>query len=218
MTAPEPRGTVLGDGLHSAFPTPLLVKRYGDDDGLNGRLLEHIAGREANEATVGLSNVGGWHSPADLIEAHEPAIIELRDRISACIRKMVTSTRHKGPAEDQSIRIAAWANVARAGSYNAIHNHTPALFSGVYYVTTGDPAPEGSRDGLIEFVDPRPGPHGGPLPTHAFNAPLIIDPEPGMMLMFPGWLLHYVHPYRGTAPRVSVAFNLSLVPRPGAPA
>ena len=60
-------------------------------------------------------------------------------------------------------------------------------------------------------IDPRPGPHGGPLPTHAFNRPLIIDPEPGMLLMFPGWLLHYVHPYRGTTPRVSIAFNLGPI-------
>jgi len=28
--------------------------------------------------------------------------------------------------------------------------------------------------------------------------------------MFPAWLLHQVRPYRGTAARISVAFNLSL--------
>lgn len=210
----DQRGTVLPDGLHSAFPTPLLVKRYRDSAELNNRLLEHIAAREANEATRGLSNVGGWHSPPDLLEAHDPAILELRERISACTKKMLVLTRHKHPTEDQVMRISAWANVARAGAYNSVHNHTPAVFSGVYYVSTGDPAPEDSREGLIEFIDPRPGPHGGPLPTHVFHAPLLVDPEPGMLLMFPGWLLHYVHPYRGTAPRVSVAFNLRINPRP----
>lgn len=214
MTEPDQRrGTLLKDGLHSAFPTPLLVKRFGDSDGLNERLLEHIAAREANEPSMGLSNVGGWHSPTDLLESQDPAILELRRRVSAGIRTMLVMTRHKQPTGDQVMRISAWANVARAGAYNAIHNHTPAVFSGVYYVSVGDPAPEGSRDGLIEFVDPRPGPHGGPLPTHVFNAPLVVDPEPGMLLLFPGWLLHYVHPYRGTTPRVSVAFNLQL--RPG---
>lgn len=205
------RGTELADGLHSAFPTPLLVKRYGDSD-LNRQLLEYVAVRETSEPSLGMSNVGGWHSTANFLEAAEPAVRELRERISACIRKMLTLTRHKPPVSDQGLRVTAWANVARAGSYNSIHNHTPALYSGVYYVGVGEPAPEGSRDGLIEFVDPRPGPHGGPLPTHIFNAPLIIDPEPGMLVMFPGWLLHYVHPYRGTIPRVSVAFNLGLVP------
>lgn len=205
------RGTELTDGLHSAFPTPLLVKRYGDGE-LNRQLLEHVAAREADEPSLGLSNVGGWHSGTNFLEAADPAVRELRERVSACVHKMLVLTRHKPLLNDRTLRVTAWANVARAGSYNSIHNHTPALYSGVYYVSVGEPAPEGSRDGLIEFVDPRPGPHGGPLPTHAFNAPLIVDPEPGMLLMFPGWLLHYVHPYRGTLPRVSVAFNLGLAP------
>lgn len=207
------RGTELADGLHSAFPTPLLVKRYGDGE-LNRRLLEHIAEREAREPSRGLSNIGGWHSEANFLEAADPAVRELRKSVSACVLEMLDLTRHKPLPNDQSLRVTAWANVARAGSYNAIHNHTPALYSGVYYAGVGDPAPEGSRDGMIEFVDPRPGPHGGPLPTHAFNAPLMIDPEPGMLLMFPGWLLHYVHPYRGTTPRVSIAFNVRPVPEP----
>ena len=205
-----PRGTVVHDGVHAAFATPLLVKRYGDGDGLNAKLQEHILAREAKEATKGMSNVGGWHSPADLLGSSDPAILELRKRVANCIRKIVLNNRFSALALEHDMQITAWANVARDGAYNAVHNHTPAVFSGVYYVSTGEPAPEGGRDGLIEFVDPRPGPHGGTLPTHAFNAPLIVDPEPGMMLVFPGWLLHYVHPYRGSAPRISVAFNLKL--------
>lgn len=207
------RGTRLTDGLHSAFPTPLLVKRYGDSD-VNRQLVEYVAAWEAREPTLGMSNVGGWHSPGNFLEAKEPAVVELRKRINACLRKMLALTSHRAPVGDRTLRITAWANVARLGAYNAIHNHTPALYSGVYYAAVGEPAPDGGRDGLIEFVDPRPGPHGGPLPTHAFNAPLIVDPEPGMMLVFPGWLLHYVHPYRGAVPRISIAFNLRLITTP----
>jgi len=211
MTEPgRRRGTDLPDGLHSAFPTPVLVKRYGDEDDLNRQLLELVAAREATESSLGRSNVGGWHSSADLLDAREPAIIALRRRIADCVKPILLGAQHSVQAAERPMRITGWANVARDGAYNAVHNHTPAVFSGVYYVSVGDPAPEGSRDGLIEFVDPRPGPHGGPLPTHAFHAPLIVDPEPGMVLVFPGWLLHYVHPYRGRTPRVSIAFNLWL--------
>ncbi len=110
------RGTIFKDGLHSAFPTPLLVKRYDDAAELNERLMEHIAAREANEASMGLSNVGGWHSPPDLLDSHDPAILELRKRISACTHKMLVMTRHKAPTGDQTMRISAWANVARAGA------------------------------------------------------------------------------------------------------
>jgi uncharacterized protein (TIGR02466 family) len=203
------RGIALKDGMHAAFPTPLLVKRYGDD-ALNRRIVDHVASREAREASLGMSNVGGWHSPPDLLDADDPAIVELRARVAKCLQSMLANTSFSDVAADRRMRITAWANVARDGAYNAVHNHTPAVYSGVYYASIGDPPPEGSRDGLIEFVDPRPGPHGGALPTHALHAPLVIDPEPGMLVIFPGWLLHYVHPYRGATPRISIAFNLWL--------
>jgi uncharacterized protein (TIGR02466 family) len=37
-----------------------------------------------------------------------------------------------------------------------------------------------------------------------------VRPKSGRLVMFPAWLLHQVRPYRGTAQRISIAFNLSL--------
>jgi uncharacterized protein (TIGR02466 family) len=206
------RGIELGDGLHSAFPTPFLVKRFGDADGTNTQLTKVILDRAEQAPSVGMSNVKGWHSEGDLLDWPEPGIKTLRDRIETGLSYMLEQTRNPAHSLDMRAKVRAWANVARQGAYNAIHNHTPALYSGVYYVAMGDrPVDDpASRSGLIEFVDPRPGAHGGPLPTHAFNKPLILDPEPGMMLIFPSWLLHAVHPYDGMAARISVAFNLHI--------
>jgi uncharacterized protein (TIGR02466 family) len=36
-----------------------------------------------------------------------------------------------------------------------------------------------------------------------------ITPEAGTMILFPSWLVHAVMPYRGTRPRISIAFNFS---------
>jgi len=33
-----------------------------------------------------------------------------------------------------------------------------------------------------------------------------------MLVVFPGYLQHYVHAYRGTRPRVAIACNLTLSP------
>lgn len=204
------RGITLTDGVHPVFPTPLMVKRFGDADPFNSRLTSVIETREQQSPSAGMSNIKGWHSAGDLLDWPDPEIVELRRRIQACLTFVLKKTRNPARSFDMRTSVRAWANVARTGAYNAIHNHTPALFSGVYYVTLGDAPEPGSRSGLIEFVDPRPGPHGGPLPTHAFNRPLVIDPEPGMMLIFPSWLLHMVHPYEGEAPRISIAFNLHI--------
>jgi uncharacterized protein (TIGR02466 family) len=37
-----------------------------------------------------------------------------------------------------------------------------------------------------------------------------IRPKAGRLVMFPSWMIHQVRPYRGTAERISIAFNLSL--------
>jgi hypothetical protein len=39
-----------------------------------------------------------------------------------------------------------------------------------------------------------------------------IRPRPGMLVVFPGWLQHYVHPYRGTRPRIAIACNVTMSP------
>ena len=31
-----------------------------------------------------------------------------------------------------------------------------------------------------------------------------------MIVMFPSWLLHHVHPYQGERPRISIAFNAAF--------
>jgi hypothetical protein len=55
-------------------------------------------------------------------------------------------------------------------------------------------------------------------PTLAFNCPgglsvganEVVVPRPGLMVLFPAWVLHQVRPYKGNAERISIAFNLSL--------
>jgi uncharacterized protein (TIGR02466 family) len=37
-----------------------------------------------------------------------------------------------------------------------------------------------------------------------------VRPKSGRMVMFPSWVMHQVRPYRGTAERISIAFNLTV--------
>ena len=73
-----------------------------------------------------------------------------------------------------------------------------------------------SLGGELEFLDPR-----GPVPL--MNAPHLrmsgnlsagatekVVPTAGRMVIFPARLLHQVRPYRGTAERISIAFNLTV--------
>ncbi len=64
--------------------------------------------------------------------------------------------------------------------------------------------------GLLEFLDPRPLVEMVLAPGHPFGRPLRIQPEAGLMVVFPSWLYHLVHPYTGDGARISIAFNAPI--------
>ena len=35
-------------------------------------------------------------------------------------------------------------------------------------------------------------------------------PEAGLLVIFPSWLYHWVHPYVGPTPRIAVSFNVAV--------
>jgi len=37
----------------------------------------------------------------------------------------------------------------------------------------------------------------------------VVTPQAGTMILFPSWLIHSVTRFRGTRPRISVAFNVA---------
>ena len=127
--------------------------------------------------------------------------------------------RSRGQAGRASTwRANMWANVNRSGHGNEFHSHPGSFWSGVYYVDDGGIAADPSLGGELEFMDPRgPGP-AMYAPHLAFAMPgglsvganEVVPPKAGRLVMFPAWLLHQVRPYRGTAERISIAFNLSL--------
>ena len=82
----------------------------------------------------------------------------------------------------------------------------------------GGIAADPSLGGALEFLDPR---GAGPVmyaPHLGFamkgglsgGANEVLQPKAGRMVLFPSWLLHQVRHYRGTAERISIAFNLNL--------
>jgi uncharacterized protein (TIGR02466 family) len=102
-----------------------------------------------------------------------------------------------------------WAMVMRDGDYTIPHTHADSHWATVYYSDAGD-ADEAAHheSGVIHFIDPR----SGFLPIPGLDmtgGDFVVSPKTGQMLVFPGWLQHYVHSYRGSRPRVSIACNVT---------
>lgn len=200
----------------AAFATPIIVVDLPDGAQLNAALVPVLLKREAEKKSESRSTLGGWQSSLDLDKwAGAPAIKLLA--IARNIANRITTDRIGKPV---SILWQAnmWANINRSGHGNEFHSHPGSYWSGVYYVDDGGVSADPSLGGELEFMDPR-GPAPAMYAPHlAFALPgglsvgtnQTIVPKAGRLVMFPAWLLHQVRPYRGTAQRISIAFNLSL--------
>ena len=47
-------------------------------------------------------------------------------------------------------------------------------------------------------------------PGDPYGEPTRVRPESGLLVIFPSWLYHWVHPYAGESPRIAVSFNVTL--------
>lgn len=209
------------------FSTPLLVFTPADHKRINARLAAMILEREASVPTHRDTEVVGWSSPHDLsmLEwAGEP----LRDLFGPVLEaaKQVTTLSQRcaqGIGRPDWDVVEVWANVQRNGGANAAHSHPGSFWAGVYYVDAGEVSSTKEMGGELQIYDPR-----GCLPRmlapylqysmselHDAGTSISYAPVSGQCLLFPGWLFHAVNTYHGTAPRISVAFNLDPVLTPG---
>ncbi len=125
-------------------------------------------------------NVGGWKSTEDFFLWPDAAVQELRQRVIA---------------ELGAPRTIAWAMVNRAGSHHPRHQHRAAALTGVYYVTAG------SEDAITPTIFECEGDGSG-------GYELEVEPHPGRLVVCRGSCWHRVPPYAGTAPRITIAFDV----------
>jgi uncharacterized protein (TIGR02466 family) len=201
-------GSLPLDG-HVAFGTPMLIRMAAGAAGLSQGLVAHITRlRDADAATPSLhrSGIGGWRTGDDFLDGEVPVIASLRDLAASAVVEMLAMAK-PGVAEGRITRLYGWANLNRPGDYNTTHSHPTAQWSGVYYASIGENDPDRPLSGVIEFQDPRGAPQAQPFPGFDFGHKLRLVPEAGLLLVFPSWLLHMVHPFHGEGERISIAFN-----------
>lgn len=188
----------------SLFATPLVKIQFGDAAKLNAALIEEIAKRRKDEKGIVRSNHQGWHSDADFFQRKEVGHRELAKRIARVTRQSTEEIAAANP-KSWSLGFDGWINVNEPGSYNAPHDHPGAFWSGVYYVAI--PA----RSGLIELLDPRPTPAAQALlQTKMFASATQVKPKPGLLILFPSSLKHWVQPNESADDRISIAFNATV--------
>jgi uncharacterized protein (TIGR02466 family) len=199
----------LRNHLMMAFATPVVAYPWPDSDELNRELAELVLADERKSDGVSRSNVGGWHSATDFLDRDAAPIRTPRQRvmsITAAITRAVTVA--SDAPRTFNCRIDGWANVSRHGHYNSVHSHPNCLWSGSYYVSAGEPDPDTRFNGRLELIDPRAGANMLAPESSTLQTRYLITPTPGLMVLFPSWLNHLVHPFFGRGARISIAFNV----------
>ena len=191
------------------FPTSILSYTFGNVDELNTELKQAILEKKQVEESVEYSNVGGYHSPSNLLDWDYDCIKTFTSMITEMATQMAKTSvlSDDGPI---GLGINAWSNVMTDGNYHLMHNHPNNFWSGCYYVSTGNPDKSIPYNSYFEATDPRPG--AKMIESSAILLPRYrFQPIEGMILMFPSFVNHLVHPFRGKGKRISIAFNVGII-------
>jgi uncharacterized protein (TIGR02466 family) len=192
------------------FGTPLRVFALDGVAGLNRELAAALTAEAESSSGIQRSN-SGWHSVPDLSLRPEPCYQRLMqavvDHVQVALRD-VARAREIPIDRPLGFGVQAWAMVMTDGDYAVLHDHAQSAWSVVYYVDAGDADLEVHPDsGRLCFVDPRRA--GAAIAgLDLFPSEFSLSPRSGMLAVFPGWLQHFVHPYRGQRPRISISCNL----------
>ena len=190
------------------FPTPVWNFSISDFNQLNPPLLQEVnAEYRRDRQGEKWSNVLGWHSVNTLHDREE----------FADFTRIVLENVHEAANflhwDLQKIRLnitTCWAIVNGKFASNSVHNHPNSILSGVYYLK----APENC--GGIYFCDPRSAAQMLMPPVTEFNLTtypkISYRAHEGTMILFPSWLLHGVDLNMSEDVRVSLSFNIGMMP------
>lgn len=107
-----------------------------------------------------------------------------------------------------------WASIYRDGDYCMPHSHLRSTVSVVYMLDPGDADRDDVHAGALCFADAR-------IPACCPHEPgrvtRLVMPTmtPGTMLIFASDYLHSVNPYRGSRPRITLSWNITIERLPG---
>jgi uncharacterized protein (TIGR02466 family) len=96
----------------------------------------------------------------------------------------------------------SWMTKTCKNEYAHQHHHGMADISGVYYYkTNGKDGSIGFRNMMKEFTS---------LLFQYVPSDVMYEPKVGKIILFPGWLDHYVEPNTTDNERMSVSFNINF--------
>jgi uncharacterized protein (TIGR02466 family) len=148
----------------------------------------------------------GQHRDLHKILKHQEVIEFIRHHIGEYWRGLGYTRFH------QADIVHMWSNLTPKGGNIIQHNHSPFEIAGSFYV---DASPE---QGCLALVDPNELIRGR-LPYYEneeskqgrYYFDHIVEPKPGKLVLFPGWLYHKTQKNTVDRPRIVIGLNAGLM-------
>ena len=207
--------TLAREKLIHLFTSPILKYEWPRSQALNRDLAASIVKHAQTRGGERNPAVGGWQSNQDYHEwagkRDRVMLGRVADMVKQATQQIHDTYRHDEDHTEWSI--AMWSNVYGPGDYHRNHCHPGSTWSGIYFVDPGNPDPNNPQSGSVALINPN---QGAPMSFYRAAIPMrfIIHPEPGLMVLWPSYILQMIHPYTGRRPRIMIAFNVRKDPYP----
>lgn len=185
---------------------PIYRGRLSMDVGFLAKYVEQL---RSEGPGVDLSNRGGWQSH-DLLaefqrdERRAPVLAELETLMRQFVESYKTQREGEGaevhPFELEICNL--WANLNGRGDFNATHHHPGAHISGVFYAKAHEDCGQLTLRPPYSFFDV--------VLDHC--AQPSVQPEAGLVVLFPSDVDHSTEPNWGSEERISFSFNARYRP------
>jgi uncharacterized protein (TIGR02466 family) len=201
-----------------AFGTPVIAFDVPGHESTNAELQAVILARRETDAGLVRSNINGWHSDEDFVQWGGNSARALAQTFADICSGVTEFPNMDGHSLRWVVRM--WANVLDSGASNQRHFHPGAFWSGVYYVDDGRVTPDEDVGAELVLHSPHECVSTMYAPDVSIKLPngyrlestMTVRPRPGLGILFPSWITHEVQSFRGSRPRISLAFNFSVAP------
>ena len=189
------------------FATPIWTGMVEGFEEINEELIRHINEiKEHSPQGTKKSNNLGWHSPD--LDLKNTTVKNFFSKISPMIKE-VSEDMCWNLSGFQVKVTSCWSIINQKFASNAGHIHANSLISSAYYIDVGKDC------GKIIFDDPRP---GSTIKKASYasvgnwnQGNVTVEPQTGLLVMFPSYLVHHVQPNMSEKERVILSFNLDVV-------
>lgn len=156
-----------------------------------------------------------FESEFDFLSWKDDAAQEFKSLILSSLGGLIKVANQLTDEELNALKIQnhCWFHITRSGGYFQPHNHPNASWSAIYCVSPGDEtANVAESSGCVFFEDPRlagtylDAANNNMRRDMSFNS-IRLRLKTAELLIFPSYLIHFVEPYIGDKPRITIAAN-----------